>query len=59
MDMPAFNVKKPITKDQIINSDINEFIKRSFDSDKKIKKNTDDILKNPGVRTAVEKLSKE
>lgn len=57
--MPAFNVKEPVSFDQVIKSNVKKYVEHSFDTDEKIKKTTTQILSNPAVKDAVEKLSKE
>ncbi|MFL2029362.1 hypothetical protein [Loigolactobacillus zhaoyuanensis] len=59
MDMPAFNVKEPISFDQVIKSNVKQFVEHSFDTDEKIEKTTKQILSNPAVKEAVQKLAKE
>lgn len=56
--MPAFNVKEPISFDQVIKADAKKFIEHSFDTDQKIEKTTEKILSNPAVKDAVQRLSK-
>jgi hypothetical protein len=57
--MPAFNVKGSVSFDQVVKSNAREFVEHSFDTTKKIEKATQQILSNPAVRDAVQRLSKE
>lgn len=58
MNMPAFNVNNPITKDQIVKSDLGSVVHDSINNTDKIKQNLSAILSVKEIKNAAEKLSK-
>ncbi|WP_338233158.1 hypothetical protein [Companilactobacillus muriivasis] len=59
MKMPAYNLKRPLSKNDLIKSTSKkDFAKKLFNDKDEIKKNTNEILNNPKISSVVKRLSK-
>ncbi|MCT3287018.1 hypothetical protein [Lactiplantibacillus pentosus] len=58
LTMPARNLNSTITENQMVHTNVNDAIRKSFNDTDTIKKNVSDILNVKEIKSTMEMLSK-